>query len=34
VRSVATTRILDRTGNIGTVLLGEMRETLALLLDL
>ena len=34
VRSIATTRIHDRTGNIGPVLLGEVRETLALLLDL
>ncbi len=34
VRSVATTRILERTGNIGPVLLGEVREILALLLDL
>ncbi len=34
VRSVATSRIHERTGNIGPVLLGEVRETLALLLDL
>lgn len=34
VRSVATTRIHERTGNIGPALLGEVRETLALLLDL
>ena len=34
VRSIATTRIHDRTGNIGPVLLGEVRETLVLLLDL
>lgn len=34
VRSVATTRIHERRGNIGPVLLGEVRETLALLLDL
>lgn len=34
VRSVATTRIHGRTGNIGPVVLGEVRETLALLLDL
>jgi mRNA interferase MazF len=34
VRSVATDRIHERTGNIGPVLLGEVRETLALLLDL
>ena len=34
VRSVATTRIRERTGNVGPVLLSEVRETLALLLDL
>jgi mRNA interferase MazF len=34
VRSVATTRIQHRTGNDGPVVLGELRETLALLLDL
>ncbi|MFN2346122.1 MAG: type II toxin-antitoxin system PemK/MazF family toxin [Dermatophilaceae bacterium] len=34
VRSVATTRIRERTGNVGPVVLGEVRETLALLLDL
>ena len=34
VRSVATTRIHERTGNVGPVVLGEVRETLALLLDL
>lgn len=34
VRSIATTRIHHRTGNIGPVLLSEVRETLALLLDL
>lgn len=34
VRSVATTRVHERTGNIGPVALGEVRETLALLLDL
>jgi mRNA interferase MazF len=34
VRSVATARIRQRTGNVGPVLLGEVRETLALLLDL
>ncbi|MDN5768245.1 MAG: type II toxin-antitoxin system PemK/MazF family toxin [Humibacillus sp.] len=34
VRSVATTRIQERTGNVGPVLLNEVRETLALLLDL
>ncbi len=33
VRSVATTRIRERTGNVGPVVLGEVRETLALLLD-
>lgn len=34
VRSVATTRRHERTGNVGTVVLGEVRETLALLMDL
>ncbi len=34
VRSVATTRIHERAGNVGPVVLGEVRETLALLLDL
>lgn len=34
VRSVATTRIQHRTGNVGSVALREVRETLALLLDL
>ncbi|WP_347352100.1 type II toxin-antitoxin system PemK/MazF family toxin [Intrasporangium sp.] len=34
VRSVATTRIQQNIGNIGPVALGEVRETLALLLDL
>ncbi|GAA6525878.1 type II toxin-antitoxin system PemK/MazF family toxin [Intrasporangium sp. DVR] len=34
VRAVATTRIQERTGNIGPVVLNEVRETLALLLDL
>ena len=34
VRSVATTRIHERTGNVGPVVLTEVRETLALLLDL
>lgn len=34
VRSVATSRIHERTGHIGPVLLSEVRETLALLLDL
>lgn len=34
VRFVATTRIRERTGNVGPVVLGEVRETLALLLDL
>lgn len=34
VRSVATSRIHERTGNVGPVVLGEVRETLALLLDL
>ncbi len=34
VRSVATTRIHGRSGNVGPVVLTEVRETLALLLDL
>ncbi|MGL5864324.1 MAG: type II toxin-antitoxin system PemK/MazF family toxin [Dermatophilaceae bacterium] len=34
VRSVATTRIHSRQGTVGPVVLGEVRETLALLLDL
>jgi mRNA interferase MazF len=34
VRSVATTRIHERTGNVGPVVLAEVRETLALLMDL
>lgn len=34
VRSVATTRIHGLRGNIGPVILGEVRETLGLLLDL
>ena len=34
VRSVATSRIHESTGNVGPVILGEVRETLALLLDL
>lgn len=34
VRSVATTRIQERTGNVGPVVLNELRETLALLFDL
>lgn len=34
VRSVATTRIHQRTGHVGPVVLGEVREVLALLLDL
>jgi len=34
VRSVAVTRINARTGNVGPIVLGELRETLAFLLDL
>lgn len=34
VRSVATTRMQGRTGNVGPVVLNEVRETLALLMDL
>jgi mRNA interferase MazF len=33
IRSVATSRIRGRTGNVGPVVLGEVRETLALLFD-
>lgn len=33
VRSVATTRIRQRLGNVGPAALAEVRETLALLLD-
>lgn len=32
--SVATTRTVERIGNVGPVTLGEIRETLGLLLDL
>lgn len=34
VRSVATARIREHTGSVGPVVLGEIRETLALLMDL
>lgn len=34
IRSVATSRILAQAGNVGPVIVGEVRETLALLLDL
>ena len=34
LRSVATTRVRECTGNVGPVVLGEVRETIALLLDL
>lgn len=34
VRSVATTRIHERTGHVGPVVLSEVRETLTLLMDL
>lgn len=34
VRAVATARVHQRLGNVGPVVLGEVRETLALLLDL
>lgn len=34
VRSVATARIHQRTGNVGPVVLGEIREVLGLLMDL
>lgn len=33
VRSVATLRVGERHGNVGPAVLGEIRETLALLLD-
>lgn len=33
IRSVATSRIDERTGNVGPVVLSELRETLSLLLD-
>ena len=33
VRSVATRRIHERAGNVGPVVLGEVREVLALLMD-
>lgn len=34
VRSVATTRVSAHTGNVGPAILAELRETLAILLDL
>lgn len=34
VRSVATVRVHGRTGRVGRVVLGEVRGTLALLMDL
>jgi len=34
VRSVSTTRILERTGTAGPLVVSEVRETLALLMDL
>lgn len=34
LRSVATTRVQDCTGNVGSVVLEEVRETISLLLDL
>ena len=34
VRSIATARIQERTGNVGAVVLGEVREVLGLLMDL
>lgn len=34
VRSISTARIHQRTGNVGPVVLGEVREVLGLLLDL
>jgi len=34
VRAVATTRIADHLGNVGVVVLGQLRDTIAVLLDL
>ena len=34
VRSIATARIHERTGNVGAVVLGEVREVLGRLMDL
>lgn len=34
IRSVATSRILAQLGHVGPMILGEVRETLALVLDL
>lgn len=34
VRSVATSRILGRSGNVGPLVLAEIREILSLLMDL
>jgi len=34
VRSIATARIHERTGNVGPIVLGEIREVLGLLMDL
>ncbi|WP_040158373.1 type II toxin-antitoxin system PemK/MazF family toxin [Nigerium massiliense] len=34
VRSVAMSRIVAQQGNVGAVILGEVRETIALLIDL
>ena len=34
VRSISTARIHERTGNVGPVVLGEIREVLGLLMDL
>ncbi len=34
VRAVATSRIVDQVGNVGPVVLGQVRDTIAVLLDL
>ncbi len=34
IRAVATSRVTATVGNVGTVVLGQIRETLAVLLDL
>lgn len=34
IRAVATQRVRDRRGNVGPVVLAQLRETLAVLLDL
>lgn len=34
VRAVSTERVVEEVGNVGTVVLGQIRETIAVLLDL